>query len=358
MRNQHRLSEVLTRDTADLIFDRQFIRQLVSARTWTHLELLTDSCFLEVLQNHHPAVDRTLRELLAVEDSPLRTSALLGEGGDETLHCSNEQQLLINRTFRDSQWYHKCRAGYPVLIAACEKIDSGILDASYNRADARYGTGQGISTRSNCLLFLAEKTIVHGLKASLESGESSIENTHRDACDLGELFRMVYAHSRYQPETWDEPFGYGDYPTPFGFLLAEILRDCDFICDEAWRSSDHGSKPPVEILKLVVRMWTFCIMRLSKDEGHVSSGFRANSAKVYLNMILMQRHGEVNASGEKDNRTAWTAIFMESLKEAVGMHHQEGKEYLRDVIGGLDLAHLHVSENLSWLRSELGISEE
>ncbi len=99
--NTNQLAQILTEDTADLVFDQQFVRALVSARSWLHLALLTDEALLKKLPDSQRAVDRTIRELLTADYSPLRTSALLDEGGDETIGCTDEEMALIDRTLRE-----------------------------------------------------------------------------------------------------------------------------------------------------------------------------------------------------------------------------------------------------------------
>jgi len=354
-RNYQRLAATCKPDTADLLFEVRFVQAMTRARTWLHLKLLTNNALLDLLPDHHHAAGRTLRELLFADNSPLRTSALLDEGGDETLHFTDEEQGLINSTFRNPQWYHRCRAGYPVLIAACEIIDSGVLGTSYNRPDARYGARQGVATRTSCPVFLAEKTIAHALKASLEKGNASSEDIHRDAADLWDLFRTVYDHSKYRPETWDEPFGYGDYPTPFGFLLAEILSDYEYICDKAWRQCGYGVEPPAEALKPVLRMWAHCLMWLTEEKGHVSPNFRFGHARSYLDLTLQHRHAETHASEEKESREAWTNIFISKLREASESWGSESKDFLTHAANGLDFCKDHISECHQWLRGELGL---
>jgi hypothetical protein len=355
MKNRGRLGSILTGDTAELIFDRKFVHELVAARTWIHLELLTNDGLLKVLGNCRGAVDRTVRELLATDESPLRTSALLNEGGDETLRCSDEDECLINKTFRNPQWYHSCRAGYPLVMAACEKIDSSNLDIPYNRADARYGARQGVASRANCPVFLAEKTIAHVLKESLDKGTASSEETHADAADLYSLFRAVYDHSRYRHETWAKTSGYGDYPTPFGSIVAEILRDYETICDEAWSSTAHGEEPPPEILGPVVRMWAFCLMYLIRDEDHVSPGFSFQQAGSYLDLTLRLRSAEVNTSVYRGSRAAWTEMFVSALKEASQSWGQKGKDFLTNTVNRMDICVEHIRKCHQWLRGELGL---
>ena len=258
-KNYNRCARAYQRETADLLFDDRLVQAMVQAKTWIHLELLVNEDFYKLLQFPRGAVGRTLRALLSSDNSPLRTAALIDEGGDETLHYNDPEDRLI-KTFRDPTWYHRCEAGYPLLIAACEKIDSGELDNSYNQVASRYGAWQGVSTRTYCPIFLAEKTIAHVLIASIESGGVTPQQSHRNAADLWDLFKTIYKHSQYKPETWDEPIECGDYPTPFGFLLAGILNDYEDACDKALSQSHYGTTPPKEALNSVIRMWAYCIM--------------------------------------------------------------------------------------------------
>jgi len=355
-RNLLRLTEACNPETIGLLFEDRFIQTMHRAQTWIHLKLLTNNTLLDLLPSRHYAVGRTLRDLLIIGNSPLRTSALLGEGGDETLHCTDEEELLINSTFRNPQWYHRCRAGYPLPIAACEKIDSGSLDTPYNNPDRRYTTWQGVSTRTNCPVFLAEKTIAHALSISLDKGSTSREDTHCDATDLWDLLRTMHEHSRYSPETWDEPFGYGDYPTPFGFLFGEILSDYEHICDDIWRQCSFGEEPPPDELEPAIDMWAFSVIFLAaKGEGSVSPKFRSARLKSYLNMTLQCRNTEVNASDKKGNYAAWTGMFIGGLKEAYTVWKPESKEFLTATVNTLDIVKEYVSKNHNWLRDELGL---
>ncbi|MHC4618996.1 MAG: hypothetical protein ACYTEQ_14730 [Planctomycetota bacterium] len=352
-RNCQRLTEACKPETVDLLFENRFVQAMHRARTWLHLKLLTNNVLLDLLPDQNHAVGRTLRDLLVLDNSPLRTSALLDEGGDETLHCTDDEEGLINSTFRNPEWYHRCRAGYPVLIAACERIDSGALDTSYNRANGRYGARQGIATRTNCPVFLAEKTIAHALKASIEQNYGTTEDTHGNAADLWNIFRTVYEHSVYRPETWDEPSGYGDYPTPFGFLLAEILSDYYFICEGAWAKSSYGDNPPPEILGPVIRMWACCVIWSTKDEGHVSPRFRQSSVNRLLEVTLQRRQTETHAEDHREARAAWTQVFVENIKDAMTSWLPDSRHYLGEVLAGMDLAKDHIRENRDWLRQEL-----
>ena len=352
-KNKCHLADVLTEDTADLIFNRRFIEAMVRASSWLHLDLL------KKLPNHCRAVDRTFRALLASEDSLLRTAALVGEGGDETLRPTKEDDALIKRTLENPEWFHRCRAGRPLVITVCHMIESASLNEAYNRADALYGARQGITPRSKCPVFLSIKTIAHALKASIEHNSCTTEDTHQDAADLWWIFRAILEHSVYSKETWDETFGYGEYPTPFGFLLAEILRDYYDICADAWHRSHYGKNPPPDILAPVVRMWANCVMLFTEDkEQHVSAKFRGSEACRLLDMTLQQRQTEIHTEGDRGAAAVWTELFVERIKEEMTPWLPASRRYLGKVLDGMDWAKDYIGDNRDWLRQQLKVDEE
>ncbi len=352
-RNIERLAVTCTPDTLDLLFEPRFVEAMVHARTWIHLRLLADNRLLDRLGNRvQTLAGCVLRELLFADNSPLRGSVIVEEGGDETLHYTDAEDDLIASTLRHPQWYHRCRVGYQLLIGACERIDSGELDIVYNKPDSRYVTHQGVATRTRCPVFLAEKTIAHVLKISLQTGNASAQDTHVDAADLYQLFMAVHDHSKYSPETWDEPDGFGDYPTPFGFVLAQILMDYERACREAWRNSDCGARHPSEAVLPVARMWAYCVMFLAKDGGRVSRKLRIGGAISYLDWTLERQH----ASQESDSKAAWAKVFVDGLKEAVQSCGSEGSDFLTQATNGLDICKPHILGCDEWLRKEFQLA--
>ena len=354
MINKDRLADALSEDTADLIFDRQFIEAMVRARSWLHLELLANESFLATFPNHYWAVNRTIRAMLGSEYSPLRTAALLGDSGDETLRPTEEDKGLIQRTFQSPEWHHRCSVGYPLTVAACHMIDTGNLDKAYNSANRLYGAQQGITPRSNCQVFLAVKTISNVMKASVAQKVGTTTDIHRDTTNLWDIFRTILRHSNYSQETWDEPFGYGDYPTPFGFLLAEILGEYRWTCREAWDASERGQHSPPDILAPVVRAWAFCLMRFKTDSMMESVSPELITTKVcdLLEMMLELRHTENHAEG-CPAKAAWTTMFLDSIKESMTIGRTQSQDFLRGAIEGMDVAKDYISQNREWLKQEL-----
>ncbi len=352
-KNWGRFALACTADTLDVLFEPRFTQAMIQARTWLHLQLLADNAMLDSLPDHIRIAWQLLRELLLADNSPLRNSAIVDEGGDETLCCTDEENRLVDSTLRNPRWYHHCRAGHPLLIAACERIDSGSLEAAYNRVDAQYGARQGVATRTKRPIFLTEKTISHALSISLETNNASAEDTHADATDLYSLFMAIYARSTYSRETWDEPFEHGDYPTAFGYLLAEILSDFERMCHEAWRKASYGAKPPAEIVVPVARMWAYCVMYFTEDSGKVSAKLRIGNAISYLDWTLERQYAHVKASQKSESEGAWARIFMDGLKEAALLRGTEGNDFLTEAADRLDFCKVHVLECDPWLRSEL-----
>ncbi len=356
-KNRDNLPQVITKDTADLVFDSHFVHSLVSARSWLHLELLTNDAMLKILPNYRQAVDRTIRELLVATTSPLRTSALLNEGGDENLHCRTEELSLIEQTFRNPKWFHKYRVNSPLVIFAHEIISSGKLDDAYNRVDSLYNRHQGVSPRSRCPVFLAIKTIAHALRASIQKNSGTSEDTHRDALSLLQIFRAILEHSKYLKETWDEPLGKGDYSTPFGFLLAVIIADFYSICEGAWSESNYGKGPPPEILSPVIRMWASCEIGISRDVKSVSPQFQQDSLGRLLEATLVRRHHE-RCSDEVDHTAtaAWTTVYLDNIRDALKNNLPDSRSEVVQAVDGLDFCIAHnQKENRDWLCKELGL---
>jgi len=258
--NAGRLHDVLDPDTLDLLFERRSIRAFVAVRSWIHLDLLTKGDLFKALPRPLAAVDRLVREYLAASESPVRTTALLHESGDETLTCPQEEHRLIEKSFLDPDWYRDCRADYPLVMTAAERLISGELDAAYNRNDPLYTLSQGVSSRSRCPIFLAEKVIVNGLKRAVEcqsGGDFYVT-------DLWDILRDVTARSKYDPAVWDRPvMGSSEFPTPFAYLLWTICLDLKFLSKDALQHGDYRrSQPTCQVSKDIARTWALCVSHL------------------------------------------------------------------------------------------------
>ena len=353
LRNTDRLASVLTKETADLLFDRRFVRALVAARSWVHLELLTQDAILEKQPNRFAAVDRTVRELLSADESPLRTAVLCEEGGDETLVCSDQESQLIDRTFCNPQWYMKCRVGNPLLMTARELLDSGKVDDTYNRNDLLYISRQGVSSRSRCPLFLGEKTIVYAVKAAIEQGVDG----DFYVTDLAALFEDIYEHSRYDAAVWDNPPKYcGEFPTPFAYLLSTISADLYSLGEEAFRKAKLGVDPPGEIVRQIGVTWAVCLAHVIQGPGHAPDRFRRGRVIQHFSFVLETLHPVADKGKEAPPHLgAWQEAFLAPLKQMFGPSDHAARDFLTEAANHLDLGRRNIFDHEAWLRSELGL---
>ncbi len=357
-KNKQALAGVLKKQTFDLIFDSRFVRAMSNSQTWIHLELLSDFALLDSIPNYHSALDRTIRELAVAEDSVLRKTAIMKEGGDETVYLSENDKELMGKTFQNANWYHKCRAGYPLVIVAWERISSGIMDETYNQADALYGSRQGISTRSRCPVFIAMKTITHALEYAIEQNTCEERDIHEDSVSLWDIFKTICDRSVYQKETWDEPFGFGDYPTPYGYLLAEILYDYKRICDYGLRLCNYGNKRPISLLGPVIYMWAHSVFYMCKKYESTSQELRKNSVVNLLEMIVERRQFEINVVENREEAAAWTRLFVDNTVNAMSSIGDEMRIYLSNIVDKMDPGKPHILANREWLVGELGLNSK
>src|SRR5262249_7334845 len=156
-----------------------------------HLELLSDTAFLEALENRFAAVDVVVRKLLRSEISPLRSAVVKTYGGLENAVYPEEERQLIQKTFQSPAWYVKANAHYPLVTSAVEELTSGRLDSEYNEIGRSYEASQGISRRSHCPVYLAVKTEVLAIETAIKQrGEDDLY-----VSDLSDVFRAILERS-------------------------------------------------------------------------------------------------------------------------------------------------------------------
>ena len=247
--NQDRLPK-LPADALTVLFDRQMVRALLRARSFLHLELLADVGFLKSLGNRFDAIDVVVRELLRAETSPLRSVVLWSCGGHEWHSYTAEEKTVVQKTFLNPEWYSEASAHYPLIMAAQEELLSGKLDVEYNQIGRNYEATQGISTRSHCIIFLAVKTHV------LAIGEAIKRRVERDfyVTDLYQTFLAILERSRYQPDMWESTSGNYEHPTPYAYLLREIVNDLwNLSCEALQAATRKNSITLAQQLQMVCR---------------------------------------------------------------------------------------------------------
>jgi len=352
VKNEDSLAHVLEPETLDLLFERKFVQAINRAPTWLHLRLFSKKELVAKLPDRFRVTDIVMRELVAEQASPLHYAVASEYGGKEYTLISDKEWDLVEKTLHNPEWYMSVRADYTLIIVACETLFSGKIDKPYNRNDDLYITSQGESTRLKCPVYLASKTHALMLKKAIELNEDK----DYYVSDLWNLFQIICDHSRYDKDVWENPDANWEYPTPFVFLMKEILYDLFCLCDNCF---NKGNRPPKRIGSDLVRIWSACVTWVAKSNGKVSKEFKLKCLKQYLDYCLELKqyyeHGN-KAEERKENSKYWVVLFIEELKKQF-----RGDEALKDMIfhavNELDYGKRHVSDNHNWMRKELGLPE-
>jgi len=351
-KNENQLSSVLESATLDLLFEQRFVLAMSHARTWLHLRLLTCEEMLKRLPNLVKVIDAVVRALVAEPSSPLYAIVASAYGAEERPFCTDSDWELVTKTLQNPAWYISVRADYPLLMIACELLDSGKLDDAYNRNDELYIARQGLSTRAKCPIFLALKTHV----LMLEEAVKKEGDTDYYVSDLYDLFRTICEHSVYNDNVWEGPNANREFPTPFAFLMSETLSDFFFLCDHRY---SHGTRPPRRIGHDLVSTWAICFIWLAESKGNVSTDSKIRRIISYMDFALQLRQAYVHETRDesrKGNCKAWSELCTNQVKEKLGPA-TEVREILLEAANRLDVCKNYVSENQKWLRDELGLPD-
>lgn len=349
-KNENQLSSVLEPATLDLLFEQRFVQAMSHARTWLHLRLLTYEEMVERLPDLIRVIDTVMRALVAEPASPLCAAVACAYGGEERPFCVDSDWELVTKTLQNPVWYMNVRADYPLVMVACEWLDSGKLDEIYNRNDELYIAHQGVSSRSRCPVFLSMKTHV----LMLEEAIKKEDDTDYYVSDLWDLFRSICDHSVYDQSVWENHHANREFPTPFVFLMRNVLSDFSFLCDHRY---SHGTRPPGRIGHDFVSTWTICLMWLAESKGKVSLDFTIGRITNYLDFALQLRQAyahEEHDEGRKANCRAWSELCTNEIKRKLGPD-KKVREILFQAANRLDICKDYVSENHRWLRDELDL---
>jgi len=349
-KNEESVVNVLEQRTLDLLFERRFVDRTISARNWIHLRFLSNKALVEKLTDRFAASDSLMRELVAVETSPLHSSIVAAYGGREHTRPTKDEWKLIEITLKNPEWYMSVRADYPLVVYAYETIASKKLDSAYNQKNDLYIARQGESTRLRCPIYLALKTHVLMLKKAIEiEGEDDYY-----VSDLWDLFRNVCEHSKYDKEIWEDRDANWEYPTPFAFLMKEILIDLEDLCRENYK---QGDRPPGRIGDDLIRTWAACVSNLGYSRGKVSDKFKYECLGYYLSYTMEMMGAYEGAQGERKKKIKrWRYGLVEELKR-----HRAGDEILGEILfqsmNELDIGKRDIWDYHEWLRGELELPD-
>jgi len=298
-KNKKSVGSVLKPETLDLLFERRFVRHLVSARNWIHLELFSKNELIEKLTDRFKVTNNIMREFVTARTSPLHLEIVSEYGGREHTHSTKEDRELVDKTLKDPEWYMKVRIDYPLIVFAVEELSSGKFDKLYNQKDENYSASQGESTRLKCPIYLALKTHVLMLKEAIKiEGEDDYY-----VSDLFDLFRNVYDHSKYDKDIWENIDTHLEPPTPFVYLMRGILGDFESLCEESF---NQGKRPPGPIGSILIAMWSLSISNFTYGEGKVSDKFKLECIGEYLSYTMKMMELYERAKEEiKENCKLW-----------------------------------------------------
>lgn len=349
-KNKKSVGSVLKPETLDLLFERRFVRHLVNARNWIHMELFSNKELIKKLTDRFRVTNNIMREFVTARTSPLHLAIVSKYGGREHTHITKEERNLITKTLQNPEWYMSVRADYPLIIFAVEELASGKFDKPYNQNDDNYITHQGESTRLSCPVYLALKTHVLML-------EKAIEIKGKDdyyVSDLFDLFRNVYDHSKYDKDIWENIDANLDYPTPFVFLMKEILYDFESLCRENY---NQGKRPPGRIGSDLIRIWSLSISNFTYGKGKVRDDFKFEHIGNYLSYAMKMMESYKRTKEKiKENCKLWRDQLVKEMKShRIGF--SDNRKILTQSMDKLDYGKLHISNYHEWLRSELGLPE-
>ena len=173
--------------------------------------------------------------------------------------------------------------------------------------------------------------------------------------DLWDLFREVCSHSRYDKEVWENIDASSEYPTPFVFLMKEILFDLESLCKESFK---QGSRSLGITGYSLVQTWATCMAYLGHSIDKVSEEFKHKCIGNYLSFTLKILKEYERAEGEKKEKIKeWQDMFISEINR-----HRKGEDRLEEILfqslNNLDYAKPYIFNHHNSLRRELGLKEK
>lgn len=361
LRKNARFLPDLPAEALGVLFRRQMVRELLRGGSALHLSLLSDKEFLKSLKDRHTPVDAVVRELLLAENSPLRSAVVASFRGHEGLPYTQEEQDVFGSTFQNPEWYCEANGHYPLIRSAMEELRSGRLDVEYNQRGSNYETNEGISPRSRCVIFLAIKTEVLAIAAAVSNDfEEDIYVT-----DLWNLFRAIRKRSVYDSEVWEGALSNREHPTPYAYLLYQIVDDLQQLSYAAFRRASSSGRessiaPPGNMASRLSPAWAYCLLEVASDgaAANLSESFRRHVLRAYLEFVV-QLGSEFGLWGREGvtGLDPWRNLFCKTLGDCFRGQDRNVRSWLTEGINALDGRSPHISAQKVWLKRTLGIPQ-
>jgi hypothetical protein len=308
MKNRGMLGKCLGNDTLSILVNKQVVHSLNNPPHWLQLDMLSEDAVIEELQDRFGAIDAVVRDTMKHDDSVLFRYVASSFGGLEFPFMHEQERRLIGRTFANPRWYIELRADYPLVMLACEALYSGNLDVSYNANGDLYSRSQGESPRVKCPIYLAIKIHFLALSAAVE-----LDDRDYYVSDFWDIFHLVVNRSKYDQDTWENTDTNWEYPTPYCFLVKEILHDLRRLCE---LRCSGGQKRPGRIGADIIRIWVQCLYWLSQRRSSVATSLIHEEIRFYIYHILelKQNSEDANAALDKEIYSEWLAVVLQELK--------------------------------------------
>lgn len=358
LRKNHDRLLSLPAGASAVLFQPRMVKHLVEAHSVIHLELLANRQFLESLENRLQAVEVVVRQLPSAETSPLQSVVVSRYGGIEHLEYTKEEAELISTTFLCPEWYKAANAHYPLLIAAKDKIESGQLDKVYNRPSKSYEADQGVSSRSNCPIYLSEKMEVLAIEAALNAGDQG----DFYISDFFNLTDLIFDRSTFDIVSASTS-GIRGALTPYSYLLDQIAQDLEYLTAKAVQASLKKNKSapddsvPDRVGMDLIRTWSMCIWLIMSEPGKIDPDLCRNIVERYFlfmfacgfepnELPVHQIHGGVSLKH-------WRDALLKDLKDMLRSPHMQHIQTLKEVFKSLDFPKQFIFEGYDWVKAEL-----
>lgn len=343
---------------ASALFQPRMVKHLVESHSVIHLELLANMAFLESLDNRLQAVEVVVRELLYAESSPLQSAVVKRFGGIEHLRYTDAEMKIIESTLQSPAWYRASNAHYPLLLTAINKIESGELDAAYNKPNKSYEATQGVSMRATCPIYLAEKTIVLAIETAIDAGDES----DFYISDLLNLLDTILGRSKYDPAFTPIVGIQADY-TPYSYLLDQIMGDLERLTAISVQMSVRKNEQvpndscPGRVGVDLVGIWATCTWLLMGEPNKLDPMLLERIVERYFRFMFAcgWETSEILYSSAQGvtSLNCWRDKLLKEIKHLLGSPRMQHLTVLKSVLKNLDFGKWFIHEGYEWLKTQL-----
>jgi len=324
------------------LFEQEIIRHINYYPDWASLSLVSRINDLNKRKYVGFVVENLIRDLMEKKNSVITKFVAACYGGLENQLFTEYEYGLVEKTIGDPQWYIDVRADYDLLFTAIEKIDSGVLDKSYNSNENVYIQDQGRSTRTHCPVYLFIQ--MHSMMI-----ERAIENNMLECdyyvTDLSDIFRHIVQHFQYNESVWSSPCANYESPTPYLYLLKRILNNINRLVEKGYEKTEGKLNSITERLLLV---WVMCIKQLIDFEQELPPDFILYSLRYYFDFTL-----KVISKTEKEEfESKWSDTLLRELRYWT-RESLKIRNIVKETLDRMDIGKRYIFDNRDYLKEIL-----